>query len=977
MAGDIVHERLSAEAEAWPFLSSQGFVLGAVALERLAPGVLAPATEAMARELEERLRLRGRGLSLTELRGVRDHAWFGEDPQGAQADGPTVYLGEYLRRLSDRYLEPAGAKVQLREAPLSSRAGTVSPFSAWRWISLLLPPDLLISACYAAGAQDPPESRVSLVGSQLAHMLNEPVAETHLHEKAAFSFAQLWTSWMGGFLRSAPKVSQSQLPPSEGWPFGSQTAFYSMLLAAAIVRLLMAGYLLRLTAGHKQSFAAFSREAVEHATSRHWHPLGRAECLHRCGAAMQMLLKGSKGPGLAELGHAYRLLVGRRNPSRPGSIEQIYSADPIAAWMPGVPGKVLPEALFSTRAQRAIRSGLADADFTRFFWQYQRVRCRANAFLILEPGTAGLDWFQRYFERLKGLRGDLDATLLDAALEHESADLHLGALELRRTPPQTWIEVCHDVQKLAEGGLAFHRRNQNRAGFQAPEIGVTYHFLKDRINTRHPQKRLHADPEGNGTGVRFGDWFAEQQRRSQAIAGALRRFPSMLVFIRGLDFASTELAVPAWATLGSLAEARRASVQAAWMLGARSDALPSREDVPALRVTYHVGEDFRRLVEGLRRIHELMDFGLIRQGDRIGHGVALGIDPRDWARNAGTAFQPAEERIDDLLWELERYQRGDFGSGSTRREQVRAELRRLIRETYLDPTPDLDMYLEARRLRHSPSLLERMGYPRRVSLGGSDPHPSDALEILRRYLTSTVWFRRGEQPIPVVHDDAEITMLHEAQRWLRRLLGRMEITVESNPSSNLLTSDLGTLGAHPALKLTLGASGARRQRSSSRLPEAPLLVSINTDDPITFATRLADEFAYLYSALLQSGYTAQEALTWIERVRNAGWRSRFTVPASANGRLIQQLSASWRKDLKAFGQKRRPKVDVLDVPVEETLGEAIPLEKARSLTGMGGMLWPMFHRQDFGTGNILGTMKPFTGTVLDTVRIWRSLGFSF
>ncbi|QRN97495.1 hypothetical protein JRI60_52700 [Archangium violaceum] len=878
MAGEIVYERLIAEAEAWPFLSQRGFQRGSVVLGRVAPGVLDPATSAMARELEEHLRLRARGLSLEVLNGVRDHAWFGAGGPGDGTGGPNVSLEAYLYRLASFYLEPAGASVRLREAAHPSRTDAVALIALWRWISLLLPPDLMISSLYSLGGQEPPANRVSLVSPQLAQVLNEPVAETHLHEKAAFSFSQLWTSWMGWFLREGPRPGRTPPAPDEAWPFGGQTTFFSLLLAAAITRTLMAGYLLRLEAGRGQSFAAFCREAIERAISRHGHPVGQVERQHWCGAALRMLLKGSGGPGLAELGHVYRLLVGRYDHPRPGSLEQIYAADPIAPWMPGVPGKLLPETLFATRAQRAIRSGLADADFQRFFWQYQRVRCRAYAFLVLESGTAGLDWFQRFFGRLKALRGDLDSTLLDAALEHESADLRLGALELRRTPPETWIQVCGDVQKLVEGSLRFHRRHDAGADFRPPEIGLTYHFLKERINARHPERRLHADPEGNGTGVRFGDWFAEQRRRAQALAGALERFPSMLLFIRGLDFASTELSVPSWPTLGILAETRRASVHA-------SRVLASRETIPPLRVTYHVGEDFRRLVEGLRRIHELVEFGALQQGDRIGHGVALGVDVGAWARHARMIHQPAEERIDDLLWELERYQRGNLDGGTARRERVRAELRRLLRDVYLDPTPDLDMYLEARRLRHSPAIVERMGYPRRVAPGSDSRHPSDAFEVLRRYLTSTVWFRRGEQPLDVRLDDSEMAMLTEAQRWLRRLLGRMEVTVESNPSSNLLTSDMGVLGEHPALRLTQGPSG-----------DTPLLVSINTDDPITFATRLSDEYAYLYFTLLQN-HTAQEALAWVERVRLAGWRSRFTLPASADGQLLQRLAARWRSVL--------------------------------------------------------------------------------
>ena len=51
----------------------------------------------------------------------------------------------------------------------------------------------------------------------------------------------------------------------------------------------------------------------------------------------------------------------------------------------------------------------------------------------------------------------------------------------------------------------------------------------------------------------------------------------------------------------------------------------------SIRSTIHVGEDFVRLTQGLWRIHEPIEYGLLRVGDRIGHGLALGIDPKQWA----------------------------------------------------------------------------------------------------------------------------------------------------------------------------------------------------------------------------------------------------------------------------------------------------------------------------------------------------------
>ena len=172
-----------------------------------------------------------------------------------------------------------------------------------------------------------------------------------------------------------------------------------------------------------------------------------------------------------------------------------------------------------------------------------------------------------------------------------------------------------------------------------------------------------------------------------------------------------------------------------------------------------------------------------------------------------------------------------------------------------------------------------MGFPFRSRPPGElDP----ALELTWRHLTDEGVFQRGQQPEEVWSDKGEEGFLDEAQRYLRELLRDQEVTIETNPSSNLLIADMTALEEHPALTLgeTLPISGPKRDR-------APLLLSINSDDPITFATSLPDEYAHLYFALLRGGLSARDALSVIETLRENGWRSRFTLPASADARVLQ------------------------------------------------------------------------------------------
>jgi hypothetical protein len=273
--------------------------------------------------------------------------------------------------------------------------------------------------------------------------------------------------------------------------------------------------------------------------------------------------------------------------------------------------------------------------------------------------------------------------------------------------------------------------------------------------------------------------------------------------------------------------------------------------VPPLRFTCHAGEDYRRLNEGLRRVHELIEFGVLGAGDRIGHGLALGHDPERWARGASEVPQPAEERLDDLLWELDRYTRCDLSVDSGRYAYVRAEASRIGRDIYGSPR-DIDALIEARRLRHERRILDRFGYP----FGRCSAPAGTEQELVHGHLTNPGIFGRGQ---------------------------RLEVVRVNQGEINLLIGDFLSVEEHPSFRM-------QPLHGRPPLEHGPLLLSLNADDPLTFATSLADEFAYVYGALLKSGVAASDALAWLAQRRDHGFRSRFTLPASANPDELRWVS---------------------------------------------------------------------------------------
>jgi hypothetical protein len=136
----------------------------------------------------------------------------------------------------------------------------------------------------------------------------------------------------------------------------------------------------------------------------------------------------------------------------------------------------------------------------------------------------------------------------------------------------------------------------------------------------------------------------------------------------------------------------------------------------------------------------------------------------------------------------------------------------------------------------------------------------------------------------VTSDKREVAMLVEAQRFLRRTLAALPIAVEANPSSNMLIGDL-RLEDHPAFRLY-------------PLPGDPVSdnatvpVVLGDDDPLTFATTLADEFGHLYFSLLARGTSSKNAREWLHGIAENGMLARFTLTESI---LPHGARPGWRR----------------------------------------------------------------------------------
>ena len=849
--------------------------------------------------------------SVDEVVTLRDETWFEGEPDDAF---PTrVPLHRYVRRLARCYLEIRGTHAVPtlpgeRVGHASTEAlhllGLALPGSPeararrfWRWLSFALPPDLLLAA-----AVDSPAAleRIELVSPVLRQDLQDRgYAETHQHVGAGMDFGLFWISALRAI---ADPNSRHTAFESPGAAFDEGRNLGPWLVRAAIARYLLAAYLCREDLWARGLSAFLDGEVLDTVAER-----AGAENLPVLSLVLGDMLQGNltrSGPSYASFQGLYRQLsdIAYWEPLAT-TIEQVHKADPIApvvGWDRF--GRPSPEMRFLGCAFRYLGSHPKDSLFPVLFWQVVRVRNLLYRHVVQRPMTPGMQWFIRFYGRIGPGSRPLKRPLperpeyllayrnlqLESAARLAGITTGLRSLEVRTSPDTSESDLLRYITNVDETFYWLSEdlgRRGPRGHPERPvrELGFVLHFTKDRGGgARQGRPTAHgiysnADPRwfpdegssrpfGNPTGYRYARFFNEKMMEARSLASVLRRFPMSLETIRGIDVATDELGVPTWVIALLFRYVRKAGIAASETLRRRLGHL-----VPPLRATAHAGEDFIHLVTGLRHVDEAITRLELREGDRIGHGVALGVDPHAWCHRAGRIAVAREERLFDVVWELSWYGRGGLEPPRGRVHRIEREVARLSQAVFgLTISPfDMELLIECLYSEHWLFRIARFPHgPPPYFLERDRQGPA---MLCLRYLTDGWVFRKGQE-LEWIDPRLEAEALAGLQAAVRRKLGERGITVEVNPSSNLLIGDLGDLAQHPLWRLN--------PPPGVKVDAPPVCICIGSDNPLTFTTTLPEEYQLLLDALVLAGCSEEQARQWLNRVRETGLENRFTVPRS-------------------------------------------------------------------------------------------------
>lgn len=815
------------------------------------------------------------GWSLDRLVSARDLCWFGKHPLRT-----SVAMRHYLANLACTHLK---ARAGVTEIETETELSAVDAHDRYRWLTFSIPEDLLMVGLDV----DPVPRRVDFDPPLLVRrLLDLGVAEIHQHIGASMSFPLLWVSTLAAL--AGAEVREDALE-SPGAPFDNGRLLIRWLLAAAVARCVLAEQIIRRNSNllNFLSVSDFLKSPV-------WTD-PRKQTLR---AALRALSSGDSTflPSFEALRELYADIhpAARWLNERPlRSVEEAFQrCDPIALRL-NLYGENAGERWFMRKSLDHLKSnaGRSDLFFTRVFWQTVRVRCLFYRTVVQRPLTGGLQWFIRFYERPGKLRSPLNPIMPEVSYHVDGEGHRIKALEFRTTAANTAIENGQYLLEIIESW----QRVLTKCGpsFE-PELGLVLHFAKSRDANKSWFKGVppafwegtHAEPEKSPDVERgrFVTYFAEQARKAGALAELVKAVPACLWLLRGLDVANDEMSIPTWVFVPLFRHILDESAKVA-----------IRQDAgPPLRVTAHVGEDFRHLQEGMRRIYEQVHYLLGNAGGRLGHAVALGVEPKAWAESVGTVIMPAEERLWDLVWEWRMYSKyrvsPEFAVAAPpgRMDNLLVQLRDLSEQVFgRDEHHEIytvDQLAEAHHMLHCflvpplayktvldltfKTFVENARAIKRVDLHHDVRFADKVATILEKYLDCEFVFRRGQILVDVPIRGQDVEAMLALQNALRRGIGQRGIVVEVNPSSNLLIGDLLDLRNHPILRL------CPPEPESGGPP--PIAIALGSDDPLTFGTQLLREYSLLHQAALSAGYPERVVHDWLESIRRTGMDARFT-----------------------------------------------------------------------------------------------------
>lgn len=520
-------------------------------------------------------------------------------------------------------------------------------------------------------------------------------------------------------------------------------------------------------------------------------------------------------------------------------------------------------------------------DFQKnMFYRYLSIRTDFRGELIQINREVGFKNFENYQDRKEYfIEGEekYERELVRLSLNASLQKQNILSLEARICPKKS----SSDLHKVI--------RNYNRISFGRLKMGKEQLFYV----LHFPKSKLEEFCEGAPRNYKVR---SQTCRQSRVIVALLEKGLSDNQYIRGIDACSNEIGC-------------RPEVFAQYFRYLQNQVFPSyhmkdvipkqRDSYTKLHTTYHAGEDFLDLVDGLRAIDETILFCDLKRGSRIGHALALGISPEEYYEYKNYKIvMPKQDLLDDIVWLLIKAKEANCAIEQQLYYRLKDKFYSLVKEIYGEALKDdvsvsVEEYYQSWKLRgDAPDNYRYFGEQflkklSEVHIGKMERYAfnnrvSNEIRRVEKYRKLYYFYHYNRRVREIGNQMAELKVSAAYASVVRIIQDSMihamcmeGIGIETNPSSNYLIGTLTKYEKHPILRFN-----SRKLEETKR--NMSLNVSINTDDQGVFDTMLENEYAIMTLALKKAKdsegnarYDIEDIYEWIDYVRKMGLEQVF------------------------------------------------------------------------------------------------------
>lgn len=525
----------------------------------------------------------------------------------------------------------------------------------------------------------------------------------------------------------------------------------------------------------------------------------------------------------------------------------------------------------------AVMSGNFDGKQSNIFYRYLSIRTQFRGELIQVNRQVGFANFSNYERRkeifIEGMRMYEDELVRLAINEPLSRD-YMKSLEARICP--------NDAPSGLYRKIVRYQKVVNENSYD--KLSYVLHFPKSedtafkRYLPRHYKLR------------------ESVMRKSKSIAILLRADTSAKNCIRGIDACANEVNCRPEVFAQSFRFLSDIMFESEYVCDGRKQGITTK-----LHTTYHVGEDFLDIVDGIRAVDETLLYCGLDRGSRIGHGLALGIEPYSYYCYKGKTMAMEKQRLlDNIVWLLCRSDELGINVDRSLRTELESKFYELYKEIYDNiighevtmleyyyswklrgDKPELywqdpdDVKEVVERTKKSLIKYERYGFNDRIENIDVIREIKDIRKIYHAYHFNEKVRKKGNEITIQKVDKRYADVVKQLQDGMIHRLVMKGIGIETNPSSNYLIGTIKKYDEHPILRFNSRKLGSVPTNMS-------LSVSVNTDDQGVFDTLLENEYALMLLALKkakdeggQYKYDIEDIYEWIDYVRSMGIQQIF------------------------------------------------------------------------------------------------------